>query len=95
MTYDRLVFRKHAIQRMFQQGISAMDVRHVLKTGWAIEDYADDTPYPSRLVLGWCGLRPIHVVAADNRDDQETIIITTYEPDPHRWESDFKRRKVS
>jgi len=95
MVYDRLVFRKHAIQRMFQHRISATDVRHVLKTGEVIEDYPKDTPYSSRLVLGWCGTRPIHLVAADNHDDQETIVITTYEPDTGRWEPGFKRRRAS
>ncbi len=94
MTYDRLVFRVHAIRRMFERQISAEDVRHILKTGEMIEDDPDDTPYPSRLVLGWRGARPIHVVAADNNKDRETIVITTYEPDPGRWESNFKRRKA-
>jgi hypothetical protein len=94
MTYDRLVFRVHAIRRMFERQISAEDVRHILKTGEAIEDDPNDTPYPTRLVLGWRGTRPIHVVAADNDKDRETIVITTYEPDPDRWERDFKRRKT-
>lgn len=93
MTNDRLVFRVHAIRRMFERKITPEDVRHVLETGEPIEDYPDDTPYPSRLVLGWRGARPIHVVAAENSDDQETIVITTYEPDPAKWERDFKRRK--
>src|SRR5260370_23936516 len=37
-----------------------------------IESYPGDFPYPSRLLLGWCGLRPIHVVAAVNAADNET-----------------------
>lgn len=94
MVYDRLVFRVHAIQRMFERRITPEDVRHVLMTGEVIEDYPDDTPYASRLVLGWRGSQPIHVVAADNHVDRETIVITTYEPDPDRWNQDFKRRKA-
>jgi hypothetical protein len=94
MTYERLVFRVHAIQRMFQRRISDADIRHVLKTGEVIEDYPDDKPYPSRLILGWCESRPVHVVAADNHDSKETIIITAYEPDSSQWQSDFKRRKT-
>ena len=94
MAYDSLVFRIHAIQRMFERRITQEDVHHVLKTGEAIEDYPDDTPYPSKLVLGWRGLRPIHVVAANNDKDRETIVISSYEPDPDRWEPDFKRRKT-
>jgi hypothetical protein len=92
MSASRLVFRVHAIQRMFQRHISEDDVRHVVEHGDTIEAYPKDTPYPSRLVLGWCGSRPIHVVAADNAANRETIIITVYEPDPHEWEQDFRRR---
>lgn len=93
MTFSRLVFRVHAIQRMFQRRIGDEDVRHVLMTGEVIEEYPNDTPYPSRLVLGWRGARPLHVVVADNPDSQETIVITVYEPDPEQWEPDFRRRK--
>jgi hypothetical protein len=80
---------------MYQRDISEPEVRHVIATGETVEDYPDDTPYPSRLVLGWSGRRPIHVVVADNVDDQENIVITAYEPDPTEWELDFKRRKTS
>lgn len=94
MGFDRLVFRVHAIQRMFQRGIDADDVRHVLTTGEVIERYPSDTPYPSYLVLSWRGSRPIHVVAADNVPSNETIVITVYEPESEQWESDFRRRKA-
>jgi hypothetical protein len=77
---------------MFQRQVSPSDIRQVLATGEIIEDYPDDTPYPSRLVLGWCGSRPLHAVAADNKEDQETIIIAVYEPDPDRWGNGFKKR---
>lgn len=88
----QLVFRVHAIQRMFQRRISEQDVRHVLETGKVIQEYPDDKPYPSRLVSGWCGSRPTHVVVADNRDNNEIILITVYEPDPDRWEPGFLRK---
>ena len=93
MNVGRLVFRIHAIQRMFQRHVSKDDVRHVLESGETIETYPKDTPYPSRLVLGWRESRPLHVVVADNADHQETIVITVYEPDPEEWEQDFRRRK--
>jgi len=94
MALERLVFRVHAIQRMFQREIAADDVRHVLATGDVIERYPADTPYPSYLTLGWRGARPIHVVAADDAASKETIIITVYEPESEQWESDFRRRKT-
>ena len=93
MPSGRLVFRVHAIERMFQRAISAADVEAVLTTGETIETYPDDTPYPSRLVLGWLAGRPLHVVAADNTDADETIVITVYEPDAELWEPGFRRRR--
>lgn len=90
---DPIIFRVHALRRMFQRRINSNDVRHVLATGEVIEDYPDDMPYPSQLILGWVGARAIHVVAADNHGESETIIITAYEPDPNEWEPGFRRRK--
>lgn len=92
MTPNRLIFRLHAVQRMIARGIQVTDVRHVLTTGDVIEDYPNDYPYPSRLVLGICGARPLHVVAAENLTGQETIVITVYEPDPTRWDKTFRVR---
>jgi len=93
MSYDKLVFRVHAVQRMFERNISREDVRAVLATGEVIRGYPDDTPYPSYLILGWRGERPLHVVAADNHAARETIIITVYQPDPDQWEPDFRSKK--
>jgi len=93
MRIGRLIYRVHAIERMFNRGISADDVRQVLTSGETIEAYPDDTPYPSELMLGWCEGRPIHLVAAYNADANETIVITVYEPEPERWTPDFRRRK--
>jgi hypothetical protein len=78
---------------MFEREISQEDVRQVLETGTIIESYPDDEPYPSRLVLGWRGARPIHAVVADNRDQDEVIVITVYEPDLERWEPGFAERR--
>ena len=79
---------------MYQRNITELGVRYVIAAGEIIEDYPDDTPYPSRLLLGWHDNRPLHVVVADNFDEKESIVITAYEPDPGVWETDFKRRKI-
>jgi hypothetical protein len=42
---------------MFERQITEEDVRNVLNNGIIIEDYPDDRPYPSKLSLGWCGIR--------------------------------------
>ena len=89
----KLIFRDHAVRRMWEWRVSDDEVLQILTMGEVIENYPEDTPYPSRLVLGWCGRRPIHVVAADNPEAQETVIITVYEPDARRWDPTFRIRR--
>ena len=93
MANGNIIFRIHAIQRMFERRINDEDVLQVIQTGETIENYPDDKPYPSRLILGWSKSRPLHVVIADNKEDNKTIVITVYEPDPSRWTADFRSRK--
>lgn len=89
----KIIFRVHAIQRMFDRGVTYFDVRYVLENGEIIENYPDDIPYPSRLVLGWRDNRPLHVVAAENIEENQWIVVTVYEPDPNLWKPDFRQRK--
>ena len=89
----KIIYRQHAIQRMFERNISDGDVKIALKSGSTIEDYPDDTPYPSRLILGFSQGKPLHVVYADNHDSNERIIITVYEPNLVLWDADLKTRK--
>ncbi|AMK74901.1 MULTISPECIES: DUF4258 domain-containing protein [Methylomonas] len=88
----KLIYRKHAIIRMFERGIRDEDIRWVLSSGEIISDYPNDSPYPSRLILGWVDKNPIHVLTAQAEDDQ-MIVITAYRPDSKLWESDFKRKR--
>jgi hypothetical protein len=83
----------HALRRMFERWITLDDVRAVLAQGETIEERPDELPYPSRLVLGYSGGRALHIVVADNKQDDETIIVTIYEPDPAQWLPGFKRRR--
>ena len=93
MTKSSIIFRIHAVQRMFERCFSEEGIRYVLDTGETIENYPDDIPYPSRLILGRRGLRPVHIVVVDNNEDNEIILITVYEPDSRQWKVDFRRRK--
>ncbi len=93
MGQGTLVFRVHAIRRMFERDIGVAEVRHVVETGEVIETYPEEAPYPSRLLLGWSRSRPLHVVVADETEAGETIVVTVYEPDPALWDRDFCRRR--
>jgi hypothetical protein len=93
MTNRRIIFRVHAIQRMFERRVSAENVRQVLQSGEMIEDYSDDMPDPGGLMSGKRGQRPLHVVMAENTKEDELVVITVYEPDPSQWKSGFRDRK--
>jgi hypothetical protein len=59
-----------------------------------VEEYPDDLPYPSVLVLGRTEEeRPVHVVCAYVPEEDRLIVITVYEPDPSRWEEGFQQRR--
>ena len=87
----KIIYRIHAMQRMFQRDIPESAVSGIVENGEIIESYPDDKPYPSFLALGFDKGRPIHVVYA--RDEEAYVVITAYEPDTAKWENDFKTRK--
>ena len=55
MTSRPIMFRIHAIQRMFERHVSEEKVKEVVQSGEMIEDYSDEMPYPSGLMLGGRG----------------------------------------
>jgi hypothetical protein len=76
--------------QMFRRNIQLRDVEHILNTGIAIQNYPNDKPFPSYLLLGFQDGRPIHNVLAINEKDFTCIIVTAYIPDPTIWDSDYK-----
>lgn len=78
MQYRDIIYRIHARQAMFKRSISDECIEYILQKGMVIEDYPNAFPFPARLLLGWCNKRAIHVVAAENRNTQQAIVITAY-----------------
>lgn len=68
-------------------------VFEVLLKGEIIEDYPEDKPYPSALLLGTIEETPLHIVAALDEKTDICYIITAYHPDGKHFEKDFKTRK--
>ena len=93
MNKPTLIFRIHAVQRMFERGISARKVRDASETGETIEDYSSEMPEPSRLILCFQGKRPFHVVTSENPSANEITVITVYIPEPNKWKKDFRSRR--
>ena len=89
-------FTDHARKEMEEEPFGRIHVEEVLQaieTGEIIEQYPDDTPYSSCLILGHTRSgRPLHLVCAPVSEEERLIVVTTYQPDPHRWEPDLRRR---
>lgn len=82
----------HVLKRLLQRGISQADVVQAIQGGEIIEDYPDDYPYPSCLLLGaGAAGDPLHVCCG--RGPDEIWMITAYHPDLDEWEVDLKTRK--
>lgn len=82
----------HVLKRLLQRGIRQADVLQAIAVGEIIEQYPDDYPYPSCLLLGLSiAGQPLHVVCG--RGEGEIWMVTAYYPDPDEWEADLKTRK--
>ena len=93
MECEQVVFSGHAIQRMFQRGIGLDAVLAVVAQGETVAAYADDKPYPSRLLLGFVDAKTLHVVVALDESMGACIVVTAYEPTLEQWGADFRTRK--
>ena len=89
-------FTDHARREMETEPFGAIQVDEVvgaLQAGEIIERYLQDRPYPSCLVLGrTANGRPLHIVCAPVLTEHKLIIVTVYQPDPARWDAEFKGR---
>lgn len=90
----RLVTTDHVEKRMLERDVTMEELRRVLTDEEVIQRYPDDEPYPSYLMLGFAGRRPLHVVAADAEELDTTFVVTVYEPDPEEWTDDFKTKRA-
>jgi len=90
-----LVFSGHAVQRMFERGVTETEVRGVIEAGEVIASYPDDRPYPTCLMLGFRAALPLHVVIAWDRGAATCHVVTVYVPDPKMWHPDYRTRRSS
>ena len=83
---------QHILMRCQQRNITYEEIKKAIRNGEIIEEYPDDYPYPSCLILGMTmDGRRIHIVAGMGED--RLWLVTAYEPDPEQWDSEFKTRK--
>jgi hypothetical protein len=85
---------EHLALRLRERGIKRADVITCIQSGEIIEQYPDDMPFPSCLILGdIADGNALHVVCAHN-PGVNCCMITAYYPNSSKWESDKKTRKA-
>ena len=89
---DMIVWKRHAVSRIEERDILQSEVIECINNGEIIEYYISDKPFASCLVLGLTyKKRTIHTVCS--YADKQIYIITAYEPNNEKWESNFRTRK--
>lgn len=90
----KIKWTAHVAQRIQERGISRLDVINCISTGEIIENYPDDYPNPSCLILGLSNEgKSIHVVVGSDGDC--IFIITAYYQNLNKFEEDYKTRRKS
>jgi hypothetical protein len=90
----RVRITDHADEEAQADSLSFDEIYTSVIQGEIIEDYPDDYPLPSCLILGqsFAGVA-IHSVWAYNPASQWAVLITVYRPDPQRWIDGRTRRQ--
>ena len=78
---------------MFEREISPEVVKRAVQAGEVIEDYPDDHPYPSVLLLHFEEGHALHIVAGMDEAGSTCHIVTAYWPDLNLWNADFRTRR--
>jgi len=69
--------------------------KKLVNEGKVIEEYIEDSPYPSLLTHLYAEKRHLHIVVSMDLVNNWAYVITAYEPDQKTFESDFvTRRKI-
>ena len=87
-----IAMTNHAKARFGERNICLDDIESAISSGRIIEEYPDDTPFPSCLIVGkTVSERVLHTVVST--DGAFLYIITAYWPNPDKWTEDFTKRK--
>ena len=83
---SRVRITDHADNEAVDDGLTFEEIYFSVMHGEVIEDYPNDKPYPSCLILGnnFSG-EPIHSVWAYNSENLWSALITVYRPNPEQW----------
>ena len=90
---DSIFWKDHILQRIRSRGMQVSRLLEALRVCEVINEYPDDRPFPSYLLLGFADNKPYHIVAGVNIAEAEIHLITAYIPDSDIWHDDYRRKK--
>lgn len=89
---QNIVVTMHGQLRLNERQISIDDVVNAIDYGEIIEEYPEDFPFPSCLILGlMVDGRYLHIVVS--LDEGKIYLITAYVPTLEHWQNDMKTRR--
>lgn len=89
---NKLQWTNHILVRLLQRNIKITDVKEAILSGKIIEEYPDDYPHPSCLIL--CitlNKQFLHIVCGI--DKNLLWLITAYKPSINEWDETFTKRR--
>jgi hypothetical protein len=83
---SRVKITDHADEEAVDDNLTFEEIYFSVLHGEIIEEYSEDKPYPSCLIMGRTfSSEPIHSVWAYNPETAWGVLVTVYRPSPARW----------
>ncbi len=90
---NKIRITEHADEECQNDELTYNEIFYSVLKGEIIEDYKEDKPYPSCLILGYNFKKePIHSVWAYNEENGWAVLITVYRPKSEKWKKWRERR---
>lgn len=90
---SQVIVSRHARERLTERRVTFDEICVSIIQGSVIEDYPDDTPYPSCLICAELATGIyLHTVWAYDESQNLAILITVYSPDSNLW-IDWRQRR--
>ena len=86
-----ILISHHARVRMFERNVSTDDLIAVISSGEIIEEYPEEEPCPSVLIMGLIDSIAYHTVIAVCTD--HIRVITVYIPEENKW-TEYRKRRI-
>ena len=90
----QLFWTYHVNMRMKDRFISREMIQLSVNNFEIIESYPEDKYLPSYLVYSSYNEFIFHILIAVDYKSENIRIVTAYYPDPAKWDSELKRRKI-